>query len=514
MNSVKLKTALIVALLLLISLLLGTLRIYGGHTFHADTAQLYLILENLSKGFGAYNPAQASFIDFQMISKLGDLSPEKICSSNFVPSIYSSEQFNHFKFHTYFILYPLSFIAKIISADYLIQWVNASCFVFFIALCGYIINKEKISWYLSILALITITFFPAWSISFQGQPYVDRLYLPLGLIIFYLVDTQKSFSLKAIFVILISSLIVEKVLIYNGIFLILYAILFYKKKDITKQFIYLIIGLISVLSFIFFAKYYINNGYYSSAIPLSLKGIYDRLAEGYFLNGFISLLVTWLPILLPVLFFNRKLFIICIVMLTPNLLGNIGGGEKTGFYTHYHTLYFPFLVYSYLKILPQLITSLKRFNAIYIYFSLIIVFYCFVGYDSSNRLKIQNNIIHSYIHSLYYEIVDFNVGNRIMPIETLPEEAIVTSIEPGFLYIRRNKNFHFYPLNLGKSEYLIINKKDNPDGSIAFYGYFGYQGLDHINKVDQCMDGIIKNLYDIDNPVLLKPPMVMLKLKK
>jgi hypothetical protein len=42
--------------------------------------------------------------------------------------------------------------------------------------------------------------------------------------------------------------------------------------------------------------------------------------------------------------FNIRFFLIALSSLLPNLFISIGGAEKTGLTTHYHSFYIPFLI--------------------------------------------------------------------------------------------------------------------------------------------------------------------------
>jgi hypothetical protein len=65
------------------------------------------------------------------------------------------------------------------------------------------------------------------------------------------------------------------------------------------------------------------------------------------------------------------------MMMVPNIIGNIGGAEKYGFLTHYHTLYFPFLIFAsimgYIQLIKICKTKIQRISASAVLIALIVL---------------------------------------------------------------------------------------------------------------------------------------------
>lgn len=503
----------LLAAILAITSLFTNLRLNGSHIFFGDTAQLYLILEHLHQGIGAYNPVQPSVIDFQMTSNLGNMTPAEICAADLYAHPYIASQFNHFKFHSYFILYPLSFILNIFSSEYTIHWINFFAFTSFIFIIFFILRESKVNTLYSILIIFLVSLHPCWSWAIQGQPYVDRWYLPFGILIFYFIQKQKSILTPAYIIILFSSLLVEKVLIYNSIFIFIYSILFYQNKNIFISRI--TIGFISFVSFYLLVNYYIVNGYYSSAVPTSLGAIVSNLLYPGALNGAISLLIVNLPFLLPALIFRPKLFLIAGALLVPNLIGNIGGAEKIGFMTHYHTLYFPFVTYAFIC---SAATALKQLNnlrgkiLIAGYIILASYFYSHISFQSDNKITITSNYNLVYISDFYNDFIvrKTQYNEKKIAQDSIPNDAMISSVEQGMPFTYQNKDLHIYPLNLDKADFLVLHYKlDN--SKYSYSGYFGYLGQEHNNMVNACLEARIENSFDTKNPIILNQSLAILK---
>jgi hypothetical protein len=503
----------LLAAILAITSLFTNLRLNGSHVFFGDTAQLYLILEHLHQGLGAYNPVQPSVIDFQITSNLGNMTPAEICAADLNAHPYIASQFNHFKFHSYFILYPLSFILNIFSSEYTIHWVNFFAFTSFIFIIFYILRESKVNTLYSFLIIFLVSLHPCWSWAIQGQPYVDRWYLPFGILIFYFIQKQKSILTPAYVFILLSSLLVEKVLIYNSLFIFIYSILFYQNKNIFISRI--TIGFISFASFYLLVNYYIVNGYYSSAVPTSLGAVVSNLSWPGALNGVASLLIVNLPFLLPALIFRPKLFLIAGALLVPNLVGNIGGAEKVGFMTHYHTLYFPFVTYAFIC---SAATAFHKFNKssgkilILGYITLASYFYSHLSFQPNNAIALSRGFNLVYLSDFYkdFVMVKKQYNEKEIIKASLPANAMVSSVEQGMPFAYQNLDLHIYPLNLDKADFLVLHYKLDKS-KYSYSGYFGYLGQEHNNQVDACLETRLEKSFDTKNPIILNQSLAILK---
>ncbi|ESS15126.1 hypothetical protein MOLA814_00701 [Betaproteobacteria bacterium MOLA814] len=514
------KTLLALLVLLLIVALLTYIRVNSGYALQGDVGQLYLLLENIHSGNGPFNPWQPSLNDFIFYQRLVTLDAYKLCEMVLESADYKAVDYNHFRFHLYLILYPVSLFLYLFDAPYVAHGFNILSFVLFLFLSFKIARKSKIPVFMSMLAVIAISFHPAWSWSIVGQPYVDRMFLPLGLLLFYYTDNREKTFYPMLFVLAIAVLIVEKVILYSGIFLILYSILFYKdyydKRDLVRR---LLLGIAVLVIFFIVVKFYINNSYYTSSIPFSVEALINLFSNELFLNGTKSLLLVNAPLLLPALIFRPKIFLIAFIMLLPNILGNIGGAEKTNYYTHYHTLYFPFVVYAFIQGVGAFfkrISAIKAACAFSIYLVITASFYLLLGFDGKQNIQLVNSPTTNLYATFFY-----NISKNLSPyrnISTLiesniPENAKISSIEAGWPYLYKFQKLVIYPLDFEKSDFLLVGYEKI--GSQFYYsGYQGYLGPQHNRIVNDCLNTrISKDGYDVESPIILSPSLAVLKRK-
>ena len=56
--------------LTLLSIFLAILKVRSGYSFHGDTANYYVLLENIHRGLGPYNQFMATLVDYSYIDKI------------------------------------------------------------------------------------------------------------------------------------------------------------------------------------------------------------------------------------------------------------------------------------------------------------------------------------------------------------------------------------------------------------------------------------------------------------
>jgi hypothetical protein len=509
----------ILIILILFSIVIGVKRVTSGFALSGDTGQIYIILQNIHDGLGPHNQILPSLMDLFFNKQLLTMSIEEFCKNDLISGPYSKSEYNHFQLHTYFIMYVMSLFVLFFEVPYVINVINTLAFILFIYFC-YKYASKNIKWYYGVIIICLVSLHPAWSWSFIGQPYIDKIFLPFGLILIHKCETDFNSNKKILFLTIICCLIVEKVLIYVGIYLFITTIFNFKKfTNINVLLNRLLLSFIVILAFYFGIKLFLVNPYYGSSINLDPIAIFKLLQDERFLNGIISLLIISTPLLIPSLIFYKKLFIISLVMLLPNLIGNIGGAEKVGFFTHYHTLYFPFLVYGFIVSCNKFFLrygSNKLFKLCgFSYLAFTSVFYIYIGFNSNLEIKFvpikESEIFLNHLNTIRIMPNEHKVISKIIE-QSIPTDARVSAIEPAWKYLYKYKNLVTYPFNIQSSDYLILSYEKK--GTYSYFGFISYLGEGVSNKANEClMNQIILNNFDIENPIILNSSMAILRRK-
>lgn len=502
--------------IIIISIILAIIKVRSGSSFQGDTGNYYILLENIHRGLGTYNQFMATLIDYLFIDGLQSIDVLKFCKKTFDSVAHGAEDFNHFRFHYYPILYPLSILLYAFSAPYVTHFIDIFSFISFLYLAYYILIKNNCGSITSLLIVIVISLHPAWSWSIQGAPFPDRIYLPFGLLAFYFIDFKNS-TKYGLLALSVCGMIVEKVILYSGIFLILHTLLFYKKnKDIAAR---LAFGLFMILVFELLKRYQLTaNPYYESFINLSPSALLNLFKDSYFFNGTLSFLLVNLPFLLVILIKSPRLFIITIAMMIPNIIGNIGGAEKTGYFTHYHTLYFPFLIYSFCISIADIHKDpLKKNPALkflqYLLLLLVLLYFYGISFSQSQKIIVSyknNSSYLSYFSRIYkdknnYEFITQQVGKFI------PLDSKVSSVEAGWPYLYQYLNSSFFPYNINTADFLIVNYS-MVEGKYIYSGVTSFRGVEATNAMNLCLnDKIEQAKFNIRDPIKLSGSLAILK---
>ena len=417
--------------------------------------------------------------------------------------------------HAYLIAYPISFLVKIGLTAH-----NVSALIFtlnwiLIFYCIYNFLKKKIKIILSLSFLFLLINWPPFLYGIYGQYYFDRLFiLPMIFTIFLYYDFYENNKnyLLIIFLALLTSLIHERAALMMGFFLSFYTLL---KTNFTihknlKIFSIFVLGIILIFYYFLYSKFY-QISYYEGSVNLTtmVNNFYRLFFDDEYLNQTIKLLLVSLPFFILSIP-NIRLFIISLISIIPNIIITIGGAEKIGFSTHYHSFYVPFLVASSaIGILEFSSSSNKtlRFNKNFtIYTTLVLLLTFTLFYDFSKNKIIsfsktsygKNLFIRNFFYvftpssyNFYYDNIylkNFSLRNNIPDNNTISLDEYIMPF-----FSTSNFLFNFFPLGVGNVDYVIApySKMGNEyDLIIASF-------TDSINqsKIKACVADILREKY-------------------
>ena len=507
--------------IIFLTVLLTYIRVNSGVGFAGDTGQFYMILENIHAGKGTLNQILPSENEYFFRQFLLSQDATKLCKMAWESPHFEAADYDHFKFHLYSIYYPASLCLYFFSTPYVVNGLNIFAFLLFLFIAYKISQKSEIPIFISIFTVIVISLHPAWSWSIMGQPYPDRLFLPLGLLLCYYTDDRGKLLNAMLAVLVLSALIVEKVAVYTGVFLIAYSILHYSNYRDKRAIIWRVFAGISALIFFYLVtSFFLVNPYYSgSNIPRTPAALISILSDERFFNGIKSLLWVNAPLLLPALILKPRLFLIAFVMVIPNIFGTVGGAEKTGFLTHYHTLYFPFVVYAFIKGTGEFYRRISPIKAICIFGSYIFLtasFYLLLGFDDKQNIKLTRSPTANFYATSFYNMSKNmtsykNITNLVESNMTL--NAKISTIEAGWPYLYKFQSLSIYPFDFEKVDFLFVGY-EKVANQFYYYGYNGYLGSRHMRIVNDCLNSrIVRAGYDVDNPIILSLSLAILKKK-
>ena len=375
------------------------------------------------------------------------------------------------------------------------------------------LNIRKVA--IIVTTALPILLFPGYYAAPTGQFYPDRLFLILFPLFLYVIEMYNQnrahkwhIWLLGIFCISIS----ERASLFVGIMATIICVqnlragmrwgTFFK-----SPLIYL--GLVGIMWTGVYTQY-ISNNRDNSRYTSDLLNFWQQ-SEIFLSVGSLKLILACSPLLFA-LRKNYDLLALSLISLIPNLLGTIGGAEKTGWYNHYLTYLSAVLIGSYLVCLSRFHDDqVKKRNALrsrggfngqeFSIVMSILVFLCFNPFNSQQIIeppRPQNLGVYTYYPRWYLESPLRNF-QKIQNLEiaallkNIPKDSLVVVSESssGFL-LNENQKLIYFPANLQSNDFLFIqtsieNKK------YILPDVLSYQGLSQVERLNKLVSAIINS---------------------
>lgn len=519
----KLSISLVFSIIFLALAVALSVNWYNGMGDNATYADITL---SIAKTGRSTSQILSTIIDYIFEEKLVNITPDKITTLNLGAHKYN---LNTLRFHFTPIQFLLAPLSKVIPIHILWGSLTAFSFIGMLYLGYFFLRNGGISVIGTFFLLATVSLHPAWNYSIFGQIYVDRLFLFSGMLLLFFAKKTKPNVWLIVFGAILSSLIIEKTAIICGIFLVVFSILYWNKLRPRLHFQLLFWGISLGLFGYLITRFYLNNSYYSSFLSVSsLKNFFNYLFS--YPNAYQNLR-TFILINLPLLLlgiFEWKAMAITILMMIPNVFGNLGGAEKIGWLTHYHTTYFPFLVWSgmlgYINLQKKWLNN-KGKLIFYVMFILTAIFYGNADQLRSlsiNQFSLSRAVYKSWpVKTLWILKDSFNPVGKYQNQkklekfikETIPEGSTVSAPENLMIYLFQTSQVYYYPLGIDNVDFAILHINNNPIMP-KYFGIYTYLGENNNTKVDALLfNRMVEKGYDVDHPTIYGDVAIIRRIK-
>jgi hypothetical protein len=454
-----------------------------------DTAILLDVVKNTAyKGL----PLSDHVATVVKLFPLLKISIEEYCALNLNALPFTEPQ-NILRGHATLIVYPMSAISILVGTEWTTSIFSSLTFISIPFFSYLFLRSQKVSIIFCVLFLVLVCSHPAWRISLVGAFYFDRFFMLWGLA--YTFMLYKPFiiglPLKPKEMVYISSfffcglLTHERGALLLTLFTMLNMAFYFKTPKINIKF-FTFISLFGLLYLYIYSKYQINL----DNIEVEEKLFnFSKTLENIRQLGVYKLFYFNFILLFFAVVFEWKGAFIAAVMVLPNFLISIGGAEKDGWGTHYHSQYFPFLVYAsavgfigfnksnfniYLEMHFKKIIFLIKILLL----NLLIIATLFqLPYSNDIKWGTRNGFegIIAWLYDLYI-IPDSESGYRYQVnrtselIKQIPENASVSVSIPFDFWrlVKKNNEISLYPFGIGHSEYLLLSYEEDKKGNIIF----------------------------------------------
>lgn len=467
----KIKITESVVVYLLTTLLFGLLFAYYKSMMpysYGDTAFLIEVVSNLAKGLP---PTSEILAQNWAVIKLGTAPLTVYCQHDLVAGMFTSDPYNWLSsLHAYIILYLIAPFAAKIGALKALSAFMALTFAIIPCVAYFFLRKSGVSVAVSILAAAICMIHPAWQISSGGQFYTDRFFIPFALLYvlhvhqYFKVDTNlvsesNRYLLLAFLFGVLGGLTSERNMVTIVIFSVGYSL--FAQTSIKKRAV--IIGFAMLCSVYTFSYLYFwggstDNGGVQAGLLHWQSFVYAAKIAGVGEYLLLNLVLLVLPAL-----FAPRVFVAVLPIVAINCLVTMGGAEKNGWLTHYHSHYYGFLMGAFLIAIAntqdtygeridvaihRLILPITAGIALTL---LILVPHFYKGQSVSISL---------WDYFGRAEAASFTRGQKSQFDEiakNVPIGATVTTSEWGMAawYLRGNK-VNYFPLGVGHSDFIMV----------------------------------------------------------
>jgi len=421
---------------------------------------------------------------------------------------------NVFERHSYLILYVLAFLRLVLEAGHAALLVQVLAFPGLLVAVYIILRSQTVGIVPSLAFTFLVGAHPTWSYSAFGQYYPDKYFPLLGLIYLFLLRGRLvSGSPRTAWLLLFALLSVsttERAAIMLAVGT-LGALLLHRGRSGWRREDLLILGIAAaavVYAVLYISQFQKNPDYTAffrstTSFFLLLKARLDLvqgLGKFLFVNlGFLGLLslLEW------------RFALLAAGTMLPNVLGSLGGAEKLGWTTHYHSCYFPFLVFAALFGFVRLNRLLRerRLGVVGAGIPLVLAV-PLLGQNPFTPWPVWDFDRRNVRETGYAKTVELNTDTgpsgsivaRSMALRRMaaavPTDAELTTVE-GYmpaLYIP-TRRIHFYPLGLGSVEYAVLPCSRAPSGEWRYFGAVSYLGREAEQALNECLTARLSQCY-------------------
>lgn len=435
---------------------------------------------------------------------------------------------NYFRWHTNLIFYLMAPLTGFLKTE-LVNYVwHTLCFILMLTIFYFEFLRETNNKLVASMFLALLIFHPNWSEALASHFYPDRIFLVGGGLLAVSLWRDQPNKWLVLLTTLLCVLISERGILISGAFFLGAGIL-YPRWTVSQRIKISSTGICLIAVGFSVTYFVIDNLYYSSYLPKTITELGQRISHPFLLEKIkVFLLVNVVPLGFLSLFSWRSALIAFFSMI-PNMVGSVGGGEKVGWATHYHSYYFPFLAWAGGLGMCQLYNQLKRlpkgYSKVVGILTLCLVLELAVDHTSINlsHVNIRKNFQSNYLiwcinHFPKMGGSETNDAQKMRDFisKNIRMGSTISTLEAIFPYVYRYKKVRYYPLGIDTADFIII--KYNPAHSAPekrWEGAVTYLGTNEQEKINLILYQRIKNSgFDTENPTLLPNGFALLSRKK
>jgi len=476
-----------------------------------DSALYFQVTENIaSRGL----PVSEIFANTQEFLESGILvePAAQVAAAPLTPPPINER--NELLFHFNLILYPIAALVRFLPTDFVLLSLYVLSYAGIVLLVYFMLRARNVPPIAAALFSLLVMSSPAWSESLLfGQFYPDSLFILLGFIFMYVVSQRQMSRGVQIVAAVACALVNEKAAATAAMFALAFAILYWKELGRERYFKFAL-G-IALLAYGWIVVKFVvpSDPYYASFLPGSVGQVIGYLHDPQFVSKAALFLLVSSPFLILALF-EWRAAAIAFFLLLPNVVGNIGGAEKVGWTTHYHSFYFPSLiwaaVFGYLAFYQK--ASARRWRVAFYSVSaaLVIFLSCIDPYAWQKPSITPANVANHFLSKLQHDIPIYFSQNGLKlraqaqaMRRAVPEGSVISMGEPAMPFLYHNRTIRVFPMDIDRADYAVLTYNDLTGESLNYGGATSYLGAQEQKKLDELLvKRMRKSGYDFANAAL------------
>lgn len=419
---------------------------------------------------------------------------------------------NLLRLHAYFILYPLGLLSKFIPVEVVLQSAFVLAFTGLLASVFALLVRRGVFWPAAGMFVLLVAMQPAWSESLlYGQFYPDRLFVLAGFLLLVLAARAKAGRMSLLAVALVCAAINERGALVGGAVLILYTLL--NRGRVADPRFKLVLGVGMCVFGEVMIKFVLTNDAYSQYLPTSFAQLVSILSRPG-MSADLGMFALVNVLLLAVACFEWRAALIAFAVMIPNMIGTIGGAEKTGWITHYHSFYFPVLVWAAMNGFTRLYRiagSKGTLRSFYIGLPMVILLFGTIrpygGTPPFSFAHLSKTFVPAFIADVRSYL---NPGGlAVTHLGTLvanavPEGASVTTPEGQMPFLYSKRQVYFLPMGIDSVDYAVLSVYGRTGNKIDYGGIINFGGPAQTAAVNAAvLARMRRDGYDFAHPVFV-----------
>jgi hypothetical protein len=415
--------------------------------------------------------------------------------------------------HAYLILFLLAPFHAVLSVPFLLSVAMALSFSGGMLATYLFLRRQNVSAVWASLFCCVVASHPFWRAPLlQGQDYVDRYYVGLCSLMMLTVmgiddSCKKNRWVLLLLLFVLCCLVSERMALTAGGILV-YAsgiALFDKNRRSAIRLAFL--GLVGMGYATLLMRYCLKVHSYETFLSVQSFISPLFLSDAAVRGKTILFLLFNAPLILLSMRCPKWGFLAAGIMV-PNLMGNIGGAEKIGWSTHYHSLYIPTLVvvsalgFSQLGSVARGVT-LAVMTAIYVY----------VDPYSFSIIKPTTESLSNTVPVLWpWKFVNYSTDGTYVALhnrqkvyeDAVPVGSVVSTPEFGMGRLIFGRKVFMFPLGIRQADVVLMSA--SPTRPSVYVGAASFlSGAEKDEVDDAVMKRVVDAGFDLSNPQEIEP---------